>query len=413
VSANLQTLLAGVTVFTLAVVLLALFVLGLRRLVLPSGQVTVVLNGQSRLTASAGARLISVLADNGILLPAACGGRGACGQCRLNVRQGAPPLTAVEASHISRQAARAGDRLACMLTLRNDLSIHLPDSLLAAQRWPCTVSSARHITTLMKEIVLRLPPGETIDFRAGSYVLIEAPPYHVRFADFVIESEYRAEWERHGLLELISDSAEPALRAYSLANPPAENDRATLTVRIALPPPDQPPGTPPGRVSSWLFSLRAGDAVPVSGPFGEFRVLETDREIVLIGGGAGVAPLRSIILDQLEGRGSGRRISFWYGARNLRELCYREEFDALAQGHDNFSWQAALSEPEPGDEWSGPTGFIHAVVFEQYLRDHEAPFDLEYYICGPPLMNVAVLQMLEDLGVDSESIFLDDFGATT
>lgn len=411
--AQLQALLAATAVFMFTVIVLSLFVLGARRLLAPRGEATVTINGQRQLTGALGMPLLALLADNGIYLPRACGGRGACGQCRLRVGQGAPPLTAVEAAHISRQAAGAGDRLACMVVLRGDLAIQLPESMLDARRWPCTVASSRHITTLMKEIVLRLPEGETIDFEAGSYVLIEAPPHRVSFADFDVAAEYRAEWARHGLLELVSVTDEATQRAYSLANPPAENDRLVLTVRIALPPQDQPPDTPPGRASSWLFSIGPGDAVHASGPFGDFRALDSDREMVLIGGGAGIAPLRSIILDQLGGRGSRRLISFWYGARNLRELCYGELFDELARRHANFSWQAALSEPEPGDDWAGPTGFIHAVVLERYLHGHPAPQDLEYYVCGPPLMNTAVLQMLEDLGVDRGSIFLDDFGVST
>jgi Na+-transporting NADH:ubiquinone oxidoreductase subunit F len=412
-AAQLQALLAGTVVFTLTVMLLAIFVLGVRRLLAPSGEATVVINSQRRLAAALGTPLLTLLADNGIYLPRACGGRGACGQCRLRVSRGAPPLTAVEAAHISRQAAGAGDRLACMVVLRGDLAIQLPESMLEARRWLCTVDSSRHITTLMKEIVLRLPDGETIGFRAGNYVLVEAPPHHVRFAEFDVAAEYQSEWQRHGLFELESDATEATQRAYSLANPPAENDRLVLTVRIALPPHDQPPDTPPGRASSWLFSISPGDAVRASGPFGEFQALDSGREMVMIGGGAGIAPLRSIILDQLAGRGSRRRIGFWYGARNQRELCYREEFDELARKHPNFSWQAALSEPGPRDDWRGPTGFIHAVVFERYLRDHHAPEELEYYICGPPVMNTAVLQMLEDLGVDPDSIFLDDFGVAS
>lgn len=411
--AQLQALLAGTVVFTLTVMLLALIVLGVRRLLTPSGDAAVIINGQRRLTGALGTPLLTLLADNGIYLPNACGGRGACGQCRLHIDQGAPPLTAVEASHISRQAAGGGDRLACMVVLRGDMAIQLPDSLLEARRWSCTVASSRHITTLMKEIVLRLPEGEAIDFRAGSYVLIEAPPHHVKFADFDIDAEFRGDWQRTGLLDLVSDVREPTQRAYSLANPPAEDDRVVLAVRIALPPHDLPPGTPPGRASSWLFSLASGDTVPVSGPFGDFHALDTGREMVLIGGGAGIAPLRSIILDQLERRGSERTISFWYGARNLRELCYRAEFDGLSRRHANFRWQAALSEPRPEEQWAGPTGFIHSVVLEHYLRDHPAPQDLEYYVCGPPLMNTAVLQMLEDLGVDQDAILLDDFGTST
>jgi len=409
-AADWQALLGGTLVFTLTVLVLALFVLGVRRLLTPVGTAGVLVNGQRRLVGEIGQRLLDVLGENGIHLPTACGGRGTCGQCRVQVLKNPPPLTAMEADLVPARRAAEGERLACMLALRRDLEIRLPDELAEARRWLCTVASARLVTTLLREIELKLPAGETIDFAAGAYVLVEAPPHELRFADFEVEAAYRADWERFGLLGLTSAADETALRAYSLANAPAENDRITLLVRLALPPWDEPPGTPPGRCSSWLFSLAAGDAVWVRGPFGHFRAMDNGREMVLIGGGAGMAPLRSIILDQLA-RGVERpAISFWYGARNLRELCYREEFDALAERHPHFRWQAALSEPEPGSDWTGPTGFIHAVVLEQYLAGHPAPDEVDYYICGPPLMNVAVRQMLEDLGVERESIHLDDFG---
>ncbi len=410
---GLQVLLAGTVVFTLVVLLLALAVLGARRVFAPSGVAVVRINGRRVARGPLGSRLLSLLMDNGVYLPAACGGRGACGQCRVEVVGDAPPWTAVEVAHLTAREVSAGVRLACMLVLREDLQITVPEALLGARRWACQVQSSRCITTLMKEIVLRLPTGEQMAFEAGSYVLVEAPPHRVRFADFDIDAAYRPYWQRLGLLELASITAEPALRAYSLANPPAEGTELVLTVRIALPPPDTPPETAPGQVSSWLFSLVAGDSVLVSGPFGAFRASDSDREMVLIGGGAGIAPMRSIILDQLEHRCTGRRISFWYGARNLRELCYRQQFDALAARHGNFRWHAALSEPEPGSAWQGPVGFIHDVVRERFLGALPAPEDLEYYVCGPPLMNVAVIQMLEDLGVDRDGIYLDDFGEPT
>ena len=410
-SVDAQTLLGGIAVFTLSILLLTVFVLGVKKALTPQGDATVLINGQRQLTGTLGSTLLSLLAERDIYLPIACGGRGACGQCRVMVTSGAPPLTAVEASHISTHEARQGQRLACLLTLHGDLDIRLPEKLLCAQCWCCEVESSRSITTFMKEIVLKLPAGEHIDFSAGSYVLVTAPAHRLGFSSFDIEAVYRSEWEQYHLFDLESEVEHEAIRAYSIANSPLENDRILLAVRIALPPPDMLPDTPPGKVSSWLFGLKPGDMVSASGPFGEFCANEGNREMILIGGGAGIAPLRSIIHDQLGRCLSERKISFWYGARNKRELCYEAEFDALAQTHDNFRWQAALSDTEPGEDWSGPTGFIHTVVLERYLRNHPALFDLEFYICGPPLMNLAVLEMLEDLGVDPSDIFLDDFGA--
>jgi Na+-transporting NADH:ubiquinone oxidoreductase subunit F len=412
-SVDAQALLGGIAVFTFSILLLAGFVLGVKKTLTPQGSATVLINGQRQLSGALGTSLLNLLADYDIYLPIACGGRGACGQCRIMVTGGAPPLTAVEASHIRTHEARQGQRLACLLTLHRDLEIQLPEKLLGARCWRCVVFSSRNVTTFMKEIILKLPAEKHIDFSAGSFVLVEAPPHRLNFSAFDIEAAYRSEWAQYHLFDLESEVEHSTTRAYSMVNPPLENDRIVLTVRIALPPPNRAPDTPPGVVSSWLFGLKPGDTVSVSGPFGEFCATESSREMVMIGGGAGIAPLFSIIRDQLERCCSERKISLWYGARNEHELCYAAEFDALAQAHDNFRWQAALSDPNPGAGWCGPTGFIHAVVLERYLKDHPAPFDLEYYICGPPLMNMAALEMLEDLGVDPADIYLDDFGVQT
>ncbi len=411
-----QALLAGTLLFTLTVLALTLFVFGVRRALTPSGKASVLINQQRMLEGELGECLLDVLTEHDIHLPTACGGRRSCGQCRVTVLQGAPPLTAMEADLIPTKQARQGVRLACMLTLRRNLEIQLPGELADARRWRCKVVSSRYVSTLLKEIVLRLPDGEIIDFDAGGYVLVETPPHRLIFSAFEVDPKYRGDWERYGLFDLVSDTAEPVVRAYSLANPPTQNDRVMLIVRLALPPYDMPPGTPPGCASSWLFSISEGDEVWVKGPFGTFRAEDNDREMLLIGGGAGMAPLRSIILDQLQSEKRRPCISFWYGARNLRELCYKQQFDALAERYPHFRWQAALSEPgydqDGVAEWSGPTGFIHTVVLEQYLAAHPAPDEIDFYICGPPLMNIAVKQMLEDLGIDRQSIYLDDFGGS-
>jgi Na+-transporting NADH:ubiquinone oxidoreductase subunit F len=402
-------LVVPVAVFTAVVVLLALLVLVARYWLAPAGAVQIVVNGQHRISAEAGSRLLGTLARNGIYLPAACGGRGTCGQCRIVVRDGVRPLLPTEASHISRREAEHGERLACMFTLREDISIEVERDLLAARRWECVVRSNRFVAPFLKELKLAMPEGEQLEFEAGDYVLLEAPPHDVTLDESEIDAAVREDWRRVGLLGLRSANSESVLRAYSLANAPQQSDCAVLVVRFAAPPPDAPPGTPPGKASSWIFSLKPGDRATISGPFGEFHATDGESEMVLIAGGAGIAPIRSIILDQL-GRGTGRRIGFWYGARDIEDLCYRQEFDALAEQHPNFRWHAALSAPRSKD-WKGATGFIHTVVYEQYLKEHPAPEKAEYFLCGPPLMSAAVVSMLEDLGVPDERIFFDDFGS--
>lgn len=400
-----------VVLFTGFVLLLSGVVLAARAWLLPSGLVTIGVNGgRQRFEVDPGNKLLWTLADNGIYLPAACGGRGTCGQCRVTVEQGGRPLLPTEAAHINGRDAAHGVRLACMLDVRAALDISIADELLETRRWICTVRSNRSIAPFLKELVLTLPERESLSFEAGGYVLLEAPSHRVVFRELEIERDYAEDWARSGLLDLVSETTEPVVRAYSLANPPQEPDIATLVVRIAGPPPHAPPGTPPGKASSYIFALRPGDSVTISGPFGEFHAADTQREMIAIAGGAGIAPIRSIILDQLA-RGTGRRIGFWYGARDLRELCYREEFDALAAKHANFEWTAALSDPRAGNGWGGPTGLIHSVVYERYLKGHPTPDEAEYYLCGPPLMSAAVVHMLDDLGVERDSIFFDDFGA--
>jgi Na+-transporting NADH:ubiquinone oxidoreductase subunit F len=328
----------------------------------------------------------------------------------VRVLEGGGTILPTERAHIDRRDARRGVRLACQLTVRDDLTLELPPAVLAARMWTCTVRSNRNVATFIKETVLDLPAGHEVEFEAGGYIQVHVPPHDVSFRDFDVAERFRDEWDRYGLWELRSRLDTEITRAYSMANWPGEWGIIKLNVRIATPPPDAPPGTPPGRGSSWLFALKPGDEVTVAGPFGEFFIHESDAEMVYIGGGAGMAPLRSHILELLEGRNSKRRISYWYGARSTREVFYVDEFEALAREHDNFTFTVALSDPQPEDDWDGPTGFIHQVAYERYLKDHEAPEDAEYYLCGPPAMNEAVLKMLDDLGVDPENIFFDDFG---
>lgn len=407
----LQEISMGVVLFTGVVFLLALLITLVRSLLLPVGQVTVVVNDTVELKAAVGSQLLNVLADNQLFVPFACGGAGSCGQCRVNVLQGGGQILPIETSHITRREAKQGQRLACQVIIDRDLHIQVPDAVLGVKRRVCKVRSNDNVATFIKELILDLPPHETLDFRAGSYVIIECPAYHLSFADFNITSSYRKEWQRLGLFNLESVVETATERAYSLASYPAENKQVILNVRIATPPPSSPVGTPPGAVSSYIFGLKVNDEVTVIGPFGDFFAKQTQAEMIFVGGGAGMAPMRSHILDQLKCIQSKRTISFWYGARSLREAFYIETFDQLAAAHENFTWHLALSEPLPQDNWTGPTGFIHEVLFDQHLKNHPAPEACEYYLCGPPMMTAALVHMLDELGVEEENILFDDFSA--
>lgn len=404
-------LIVPMAVLTAIVFVLASTVLLARRRLAPEGAVEILVNDQRHLAATSPDKLLWALAAEGIYLPAACGGRGSCGQCRVVVSGGGGGLLPTEANHLTRHDVAKGVRLACMVTVRDNLSIRLPPALLDAKQWRSRVRSNRNLTTYLKELVVEVPGDLDLSFEAGDYVLMEAGPQHIRFANFDIDAEYRDEWEHHGLFDLVADITEPTTRAYSLANHPLEPGVLKLVVRIAIPPPHAPRDAPPGRVSSYVFGLEPGDMVTLSGPFGEFHARDTEREMVLVGGGAGIAPMRAIILDQLLRKRSSRKMSFWYGARNLRELCYAGDFQRLASAHDNFEYHVALSEPDADSTWQGSRGLIHSVLYEQYLEDHPCPERAEYYVCGPPLMSGAVLAMLEDLGVDRDSVFFDDFGS--
>ena len=397
-------------VFTGVILLLTLGILAARAWLLPRASVAIDVNDERRIEGRLGEKLLAALHRADLLLPSACGGQGTCGQCRVLVLEGGGGILPTETSLINRRQAREGQRLACQVAVRGPLRVRVPDAVFGVRRRVCSVRSTRNVATFIKEIVLELPADDPMELRAGGYVLVERPPGRVAFRDFAIDERFRHDWDRYGLWELASETEAPVSRAYSLANHPGEGRRVMLDVRIATPPPHAPPGTPPGLVSSYLFALAPGDPVTVAGPFGEFFVRETDAEMVFIGGGAGMAPMRSHLFDQLLNRCSGRTMTFWYGARSLREAFYREELDQLAAAHPNFRWTLALSEPLPEDHWTGPVGFIHQVVYEQYLKSHPAPEECEYYLCGPPLMAAAVIDMLESLGVEPESILLDDFG---
>ncbi|HEY9163539.1 MAG TPA: NADH:ubiquinone reductase (Na(+)-transporting) subunit F [Magnetovibrio sp.] len=398
----------GVLVFTSIVLVLALFVMAARRLLVPHGSVKVSINGEAPVQGAVGGSLLDLLNRAGVKLPSACGGKGTCGLCKVQAPEAGPPLP-TEMGRLSLREARSGTRLACQVKLQNDLAVQVPDEAFGVQVWTCRVLSVRNVATLIREIKLELPQGAKTPDRAGSFVQITSPPFSLAFSDFVIEDAYHDIWDKLGLWSLTVHSEVPVTRAYSIASYPGEPGIILLNVRIALPPPGQL-DVPPGIVSSYLFGLSRGDSVKVAGPFGHFFVEDTDREMVFIGGGAGMAPMRAHIFDQLKRKQTRRKMTFWYGGRSKRELFYTEEFDQLAAGHDNFTWHVALSDPEPGDAWQGLTGFIHDAVRDQYLKNHPAPEDCEYYLCGPPMMLHAVMVMLDNLGVERDNIHFDDFG---
>lgn len=406
----MQEIVLGITVFTVVVMALVFLILGARSRLVPTGDVEILINSERHLRVPVGGKLLTALSDAELFVASACGGGGTCGQCRVQILEGGGSILPTERSHINKREARHGDRLACQVVVKEDLSIRVPDEVFGVKQWTCTVRSNHNVATFIKELVLELPAGETLDFRAGGYIQIECPPYNMDFHSIQVEDRFRDEWDRFHIWDLKSVVTEPETRAYSMANYPLESDIIMLNVRIATPPPALWNQVPPGIMSSYIFGLKPGDKVTVSGPFGEFFARQTDKEMIFVGGGAGMAPMRSHIFDQLVRLKTGRKLSFWYGARSKREMFYVEDFDGLAAAHDNFQWHVALSEPREEDNWTGYTGFIHRVLFDNYLKDHPAPEDCEYYLCGPPVMNAAVIGMLEDLGVERENIMLDDFG---
>jgi Na+-transporting NADH:ubiquinone oxidoreductase subunit F len=399
----------GVALFTAIVVTLAMLILFARSRLVATGNITINVNGEKELSARAGGKLLNLLGAQELFLPSACGGGGTCGQCKVKVLEGGGDLLPTEKSHISKREAADGKRLACQVSVTQDMSIEVPEDVFGVSKWECSVRSNDNVATFIKELIVELPEGETINFRAGGYIQIECPPYELEYSSIDIPQQYRDDWEKFGLFRLKSIVKEPDLRAYSMASYPEENDIIMLNVRVATPPPNAP-NAPPGVMSSYIFGLKSGDKVMVSGPYGEFFAKDTDAEMVFVGGGAGMAPMRSHILDQLLRLKTDRKLSFWYGARSLNEVFYADEYDKLAAEHENFSWNLALSEPQPEDNWDGYTGFIHNVLFEHYIKDHPAPEDCEYYMCGPPVMNSAVIAMLDSQGVEPENIMLDDFG---
>ena len=403
-----MTIVFGVGMFTAIVLVLVFIILAARSALVSTGDVNIEINGEKTITVPAGGKLLQTLSEADLFLPSACGGGGTCAQCKCIITEGGGSMLPTEESHFTRRDADEGWRLSCQVGVKHDMKIEVPEEVFGVKQWECTVESNPNVATFIKELTLKLPEGESVDFRAGGYVQLECPPHHVKYSDFDIEEEYRGDWEHFGFFKLESIVKEDVIRAYSMANYPEEKGVVKFNIRIATPPPGSE-GIPCGQMSSWVFNLKPGDKVKVYGPFGEFFAKDTDAEMVFIGGGAGMAPMRSHIFDQLKRLHSKRKISFWYGARSLREMFYVDDYDQLAAENDNFDWHVALSDPQPEDNWEGLTGFIHNVLFEEYLKDHPAPEDCEYYMCGPPMMNAAVIKMLKDLGVEDENIALDEF----
>ncbi len=403
--------LVGVLMFTLIVLLLVLVIILAKSKLVAKGNAKIIINGDPSKSVEVpfGGKLLNALAEREIFIPSACGGGGTCGECKLVIEKGGGEILPTETSQFTRAQIKEGFRLSCQVPVKSDMEIKIPAEIFDIKKWECTVRSNDNVATFIKELVVELPKGELIDFRAGGYIQIECPPHTLKYTDFDIEEQYREDWDRWNVWQYNSDVKEETIRAYSMASYPEEQDIIMLNIRIATPPPNAP-DAPPGIMSSFLFNLKPGDKVMVSGPYGEFFARKTQNEMVFVGGGAGMAPMRSHIFDQLKRIGSDRKMTFWYGARSLREIFYQDHFDKLQEDFPNFDWHVALSDALEEDDWKGPTGFIHQVLFDMYLKDHPAPEDCEYYLCGPPVMNSAVEKMLEELGVEPENIMFDDFG---
>jgi len=407
------TALYSVIVFLIIILLLVGMLLFARDKLSPKGDVNLHINDQE-LVVSPGSNLLATLSGNGIFLPSACGGGGTCGMCRCQVTDGGGSILPTETGFFTRKEQQDHWRLGCQVKIREPLTLKLPESVLGIKKWECEVISNRNVSTFIKEFVVRLPEGEHLAFEPGGYIQVDVPKYQTSFKDFDIDERYRDEWTKFTMWDLSIRNSTETFRAYSMANYPAEKDLIKLNIRIATPPWDNTAkkfkSVPPGICSSFIFSRKPGDKVFISGPYGDFHIKNTTSEMIYIGGGAGMAPLRSHIFHLFNTLGTGRKVSYWYGARSLREVFYEDEFRAIEKKFPNFTFNLALSEPLPEDKWTGLTGFIHQVLLDNYLSKRDDPEDIEYYFCGPPVMNSAVLKMLDNLGVPKENIAFDDFG---
>ena len=407
----MNEILLAVVMFTGVILFLVGVILAARSKLVSTGKISININHEKDIQIPGGGKLLTALAGEKIFLSSACGGGGTCGQCKVIVKSGGGDILPTETGHINKREAKEGMRLSCQVTCKQDMQIEVPEEVFGVKKWKCKVRSNHNVATFIKELVLELPEGESVPFRAGGFIQIERPAgLSIDFKDFQVEEKYREDWDKFNIWQYKSVEPEETVRAYSMANYPEEKGIIMLNVRIATPHPKAPAGTPPGKMSSYIFDLKPGDEVTISGPFGEFFARETKKEMIFVGGGAGMAPMRSHIFDQFRRLHTDRKVTFWYGARSVREMFYVNDFDTIQKENPNFKWHVALSEPQPTDNWSGPTGFIHNVLYEQYLKNHPAPEDCEYYLCGPPIMNQSVINMLLALGVEREDIMLDDFG---
>ncbi len=400
----------GVLMFSLVILILVCVIIFARSILVSSGLVNLVINDEKQAQVSCGGKLLNTLADQGLYVSSACGGGGTCGQCKVKVITGGGGILQTELTHITKKEAREGNRLSCQVTVKQDMKVVVPDEVFGVSKWKCKVLSNNSVATFIKELVLELPKGEEVPFRAGGFIQIQRPAnLTIDYKDFDIEEEYRDAWDMFNLWQYKSYFKYVVERAYSMANYPDEKGIIMLNVRIASPPPNNP-NVPPGIMSSYIYSLKPGDEVTISGPFGEFFARDTNKEMIFVGGGAGMAPMRSHIFDQFRRIKTKRKVTFWYGARSKKEMFYEDDFNSITRENSNFSWYCALSEPLESDNWKGYTGFIHQVLYDNYLKDHPNPEDCEYYLCGPPIMNKCVIDMLINLGVERDDIMLDDFG---
>lgn len=408
-------IITSVIVFLIAVLIPVAVLVIVRKRLTPQGKVNININGEKNLEVEPGSSLLATLANEQIFLPSACGGGGNCGMCKCQVLEGGGTILPTETGFFSRKEQQNHWRLGCQVKVREDMKIHINPQIFGIKKWECEVISNRNVATFIKEFKVKLPEGEHLNFKSGGYIQIDVPKIDVNYKDIVVNEEYQKDWEKFHMFDLVMHNPEPQFRAYSMANHPAEDNIIMLNVRIATPPFDRVNGgfmkVNPGVCSSYIYSLKPGDKVTISGPYGEFHVKDTKNEMIFIGGGAGMAPMRSHILDQFLTRHTDRKASFWYGGRSLRELFYIDDFKKIEAENPNFKFNIALSAPLPEDNWTGYVGNIHEVLFENYLKNHEAPEDIEYYLCGPPMMTQAVLKMLDNLGVPKDNIMFDDFGS--
>ncbi|RLD31918.1 MAG: NADH:ubiquinone reductase (Na(+)-transporting) subunit F [Bacteroidetes bacterium] len=409
-----QVILASIIIFLIVIMFLVAMLLYARKKLTPQGEVTLTINDEKKLVVNPGSSILSTLAIEKIYLPSACGGVGTCAMCKCQVFEGGGSILPTEVGYFTRKEAQNHWRLGCQVKVKEDMSIAIPPEIFGIKKWECEVVSNRNVATFIKEFVVKLPEGETLDFKSGGYIQIDVPKITVDYKDMDVDEEYREDWDKFKMWDLKMKNPEPIFRAYSMANYPAENNIIMLNIRIATPPFDRKSGgfmkVNPGICSSFIFSRKPGDKITISGPYGEFFIKDTDKEMMFIGGGAGMAPMRSHIFDLYKTRKTNRKSTFWYGGRSLRELFYVDEFEALDEENPNFKFNIGLSEPVPEDKWEGYTGFIHQIVMDEYLKNHPEPEEIEYYLCGPPMMNDAVLKMLDDYGVPEEMIAFDDFG---